>query len=91
MDPATDPAGFGWIRPDLAKMAGILSDLTGSGRVRPESSNFGQIRPNMLAEIRQLRPDVTGFQRQLHFSPFVILSCEPNTEKYVRKISFFLI
>lgn len=66
-----DPVGFGWIqpqiRPDLAKMAGILPDLTGSGGVRPESGNFDRIQPNMLAGIQQRRSDITGFRRQLHF------------------------
>jgi hypothetical protein len=43
----SDLAGFGWIWPL------IRPDLIGSGGVRQKSGNFGRIRPNMLAEIRQ--------------------------------------
>jgi hypothetical protein len=70
-----DLAESGWIQPlirlDLSKMAEIRplirSDLDGSGEVWPESDNFGWIRPNVLAGIRQRRQDVAGFWRQLHF------------------------
>jgi hypothetical protein len=61
-------------QPDLAKMAGILPNLTGSEGVLLESGNGDRIYriPATIA-----------------FSSFVIFSCEPNTENYFRENYFF--
>jgi hypothetical protein len=42
----------------------------------PESGNGDRILPD--------------FQQQLHFSLYVIFSCEPNADKYFRENHFFL-
>jgi hypothetical protein len=70
----------------------IWMDPAGSGqngRDPEESGNFGRIRPNVFAGIRQHRPNVAGFRRQLHFLLFVIFSCEPNARKYFRENYYF--
>jgi hypothetical protein len=54
--------------PDLAKMAGIRSDMTGSGGVLPDSAKHARRNPATVATVA--------------FSFFVIFLCELNAEKY---------
>jgi hypothetical protein len=84
MDLATDPAGFGQNGRDPVR----------SDWIRKSPTEIQQFWPDPAKYARRNSATATGCYRipaTIAFSPFVILSCEPNTGKYFRKNYFFLI
>jgi hypothetical protein len=80
--------------PDLAKMAGIRPDLTGSRGVRPGSERIQRnqtgIRPNLLAGIRQGHWTLldSGGNFIFTFVPFFFFSASQILKNIFEKIIF---